>query len=211
MVPDTPGVFLGPHYNDIDLRSNNQCSNADFLKLRPRRSGELHGGFYLVLSNSFAEYFLIVAKTGAPEQIVTILSHSPTEFVKKKSYEPCFMNSLLSHHRWISGTITQTFKRMICVTALYKGSLPQKTTHLSLVYRNAVHETVNKRQRSCSWDGTHGLVGPVAASPVVPQQEGHGFSCAAAAQADGRKVMVCGSPMTSLISHCPAILIIETT
>lgn len=159
MVPDTGGMFLGPHYNDIDLRSNNQCPNADLLKLRPRSSGELHGGFYLVLSNSFAEYFLIVAKTGAPEQIVTIISHSPTEFVKKKLYEPCFINSLLSHHRWISGTITQTFKRVICVTALYKGSLPQKTTHLSLVYMNAVHETVNKRQRSCSWDGTRGLVG----------------------------------------------------
>lgn len=64
IVTDMDGIFRGAHYHDTDFRSNNRRSNVDFLKLRPRRRGELYGGFYFALSNSFAEYFLVVAKEG---------------------------------------------------------------------------------------------------------------------------------------------------
>lgn len=98
-------------------------------------------------------------KARAPEQIVTMISHSPAEFVKRNNIKPCRMKSLLSFHRWISGRITQTFKRVIWVTALWR-QLTKKATNLLVVYTNALHKTINQMSAMCSWDGIWSLLQP---------------------------------------------------
>lgn len=110
------------------------------------------------------------------------------------------MNSLLSCHRWISGRITQTFKRVICVIALYKGRLQQKTTNLSLVYMNAIHEIINHMPAElfmrCNLKSCLDLLQPHQSHPCTGRDSGSAALLqhrAGALQRDGRKIMVCAS------------------